>query len=538
MFKTLQRYVLFDFAKTFLLALVVLTLIFFLGTSLRVVMRFKDMDLDFLLQIVPAMVAGTLSLTVPTSVLAACTLTFSRLSHDNEITAMKACGIHLGTIVRPVLLAGALASLMAFYLGATVVPDAQYRARILASRAIDEVLTSAVSDDPSTIDFFDNYRLHYGGYDKATETFHDLVIHHVTESAGLSQEIMARRGRLVFGPGRVTMELEDGSLAYIRSQPRDVGSGRQRLRGGQERDQNWAEYEIEHYRRKTSWVGFERYEMVVELDAARSIRLRPRYLPLTGPSVRQRALSPEARADEKLDESLRVKIRELQDLTLYYIENGRKSVERSRADHDRVIAALEKGDVAVAKTLRAEARAFRETELPQIEARLKAAEGDESLDGLIAREQAESDRNTQLGHAQWQERMAAAIEAGDKAQLPALRAHASRLGPELDWHEKQIEKRTEDLRKFRIEEQKRYSLPLCCLIVVLLGAPLGILVRHSNKLVAFGISAIPVFGLYYPILMVAENLAEDGKVPVWTIQSPNLIVGALGLVLLWKVYRQ
>jgi lipopolysaccharide export system permease protein len=82
---------------------------------------------EFFLLTVPYLIAMTISM----SVLVAVLHTFSRLAHDNEITAMRAGGMSLGRLVRPVLAAGILVAIISFLFQDQVLPRTNHRLRTL-----------------------------------------------------------------------------------------------------------------------------------------------------------------------------------------------------------------------------------------------------------------------------------------------------------------------------------------------------------------------------------------------------------------------
>ncbi len=72
-------------------------------------------------KLILALVARSLVLTLPVSMLVAIIIAFSRLSSDNEITALRAAGVSIYRLLRPALLIGAavwlISSLFSVYLG-------------------------------------------------------------------------------------------------------------------------------------------------------------------------------------------------------------------------------------------------------------------------------------------------------------------------------------------------------------------------------------------------------------------------------------
>ena len=83
--------------------------------------------------------------------------------------------------------------------------------------------------------------------------------------------------------------------------------------------------------------------------------------------------------------------------------------------------------------------------------------------------------------------------------------------------------------RYRVEIQKKYSIPAACLTFVLIGAPLGILARGANPAVGAGVS-IGFFLIYWLFLIGGEKLADRGFLPAWlAMWSPNILITVGGL---------
>ena len=89
----------------------------------------------------------------------------------------------------------------------------------------------------------------------------------------------------------------------------------------------------------------------------------------------------------------------------------------------------------------------------------------------------------------------------------------------------------ENRRKYLIEAHKRLVLPAGCLIISLIGLPLGLQARPGRK--AVGIQAgLAIFVLYYIFFTLGKTLAEEGVMPVaLAMWMPNTIF--LVLALFW-----
>jgi lipopolysaccharide export system permease protein len=72
-----------------------------------------------------------LSLGLPFSLLMATIITYSKLAENNELTALKACGVSLLRLITPALFFSSILTILMFYLNTTIVPPANYRAAMM-----------------------------------------------------------------------------------------------------------------------------------------------------------------------------------------------------------------------------------------------------------------------------------------------------------------------------------------------------------------------------------------------------------------------
>lgn len=85
-----------------------------------------------------------------------------------------------------------------------------------------------------------------------------------------------------------------------------------------------------------------------------------------------------------------------------------------------------------------------------------------------------------------------------------------------------------------VEIEKKYSIPVACLVFVLIGAPLGVMSRRGGLATGGGISLV-FFLLYWTFLVGGEDLADREIVsPFLAMWSANIIVGAAGAFFLWR----
>lgn len=93
------------------------------------------------------------------------------------------------------------------------------------------------------------------------------------------------------------------------------------------------------------------------------------------------------------------------------------------------------------------------------------------------------------------------------------------------------------IAQYLVEVHKKFSIPVAAVVFILIGAPLGVMARKGG--VGTGvIYSIVFFVIYWVFLMGGEKLADKLMVPpslaMW---SPNIIVGAAGIIVTWKMSK-
>jgi lipopolysaccharide export system permease protein len=103
----LNRMIFAELVRVFLLALVTLTGLFLLAGLVAEATQ-RGIAPSQLLVIIPLLIPNTLPYTIPATTLFATCVVYGRLAHDNEVTAVRAAGVHLGRLVAPGVVLGGL----------------------------------------------------------------------------------------------------------------------------------------------------------------------------------------------------------------------------------------------------------------------------------------------------------------------------------------------------------------------------------------------------------------------------------------------
>jgi len=131
----LWRYIIREHIGPFVFGLSIITLFLLLNLVFRELGKIvsRGLSLAVIGEFIVLNMAWMLALSVPMAVLIATLMAFGRLSGDGEITAMKAGGISILTILKPVIVSSILLALFLVWFNNKVLPDANYRTKLLAS---------------------------------------------------------------------------------------------------------------------------------------------------------------------------------------------------------------------------------------------------------------------------------------------------------------------------------------------------------------------------------------------------------------------
>lgn len=102
---------------------------------------------------------------------------------------------------------------------------------------------------------------------------------------------------------------------------------------------------------------------------------------------------------------------------------------------------------------------------------------------------------------------------------------------------KASEGREGKVNQLEVQLYQKIAIPFASLVFVLIGGPLGLRPQRSSSSIGLGISILLIF-IYYVILFVSASLGESGVImPLLAAWIPNLIVGGIGVWLIWRQSR-
>ncbi len=92
-----------------------------------------------------------------------------------------------------------------------------------------------------------------------------------------------------------------------------------------------------------------------------------------------------------------------------------------------------------------------------------------------------------------------------------------------------------DSKRFLIELQNRFAYPAACLVLMLVGVPLGVTSRRGGKSSAW-VFTIALVVVYYSLSLIGTALGRQDKIPVFiAVWLANLLFAGAGAFLLWQM---
>ncbi len=448
---------------------------------------------EFFALTIPFIIAMTISMAVLVAVL----YTMSRLTGDREITALRAGGISLGQILRPLVAGAVLVTIVAFLFGDQILPRTNHRLRTLMTDIYRTKPTFSLKEHVINEVQKGRLALRAARIDQATYGMRDVTLYDLSRQ-DQRRIIYADSGRIAFAPNQEDLHLTlyDGTIHEF---------DRTDLRMFQQI--NFQQDQVlvrgvgsEFIRREDDDYRGDREMGICELeDVVRDAR-RDEWLAA-------------ARAEAVRLNGLRALV------SLPPVAPDTAAPPLTQPFYCRTIAALGWAKTRLANLVREDGQAH-------------AREVDQTIS---------EDEEDDLLEEQ---------DAGAVAEFQPTTNVAATLRPYL--RHMNSETRTRDLRAqrdrvrsarirgavYKVEVHKKYAIPAACLVFVLVGVPIALRFPNGGVGLVTGAS-MAIFGLYYIGLIAGESLANRLIVPsFWAMWAPNVVFGVVGAIALWQVRGQ
>jgi lipopolysaccharide export system permease protein len=497
--KLLSRYVLREHVPPFVFALGALTGLMLLNEVAR---RFsslvgKGLPWSVIGEFFGLSIPFIVAMTLPMAVLVAVLYAFVRLGADNEITALRASGVNLVALVRPVVLAGLGLVVVSFLFVDHVLPPSNHKLATLMVDIARKKPTFKLQEQMVNEVIPQQYFLKAGRINQASDRLRDVVIYDFTSNQR-RRTIYADSGYMAFNADRtiLLLTLFNGYVHdYDRTQPglfRRVffNSDMIKVRGVSNQFERSA---------MDTWKG-EREMSVCEMDE--SLRGQLRAIASLRRD-RERALVNDVRrllgvVPAAIDTAALRPDRPLAIARLYCLALGRlrRLLRPSAAQAQEPAAARRPGGPRPAAA--PQPRPSQPTVVPGGGAAARVRRGVRYIPDTTG--------------LQVRNELAALASRSTSARQLAAR--------------------------YAIEIHKKFALAAACLVFVLVGAPVALRFPRGGVGLVIGASVL-IFGFYYVGLIGGETLADQLIVtPFWSMWTANLVMAAIGLLLFLRLNRQ
>jgi len=208
--RVLNRQLLGDFIKSFLITASVLTFVMYVGAVVKAIdYMSRGISGLLIMKIFALNIPFTLSFVIPMAVLTTVLLHFGRLSADGEITAMKSCGISLWQVASPILFCSILLSGFCLFLNAEMSPRSHFARRQML-RNLGEEDPLALLDEGRFVNDFPDMKVYVGK--KSDDLLEDIIIYQFDEN-GARAEVRAKSGIISFNKETRVLEI---NLEHVR----------------------------------------------------------------------------------------------------------------------------------------------------------------------------------------------------------------------------------------------------------------------------------------------------------------------------------
>lgn len=137
----LDSYILKQISEIFLFGVLIFTSIIFASDTFTTLIKqisMYGMPVKIAFMLILLNLPTVMVMTIPISVLFATVMTVNRMCLSSEITVLRACGVSIGRIARPIFLFAICATLLTFFINETIVPVTTQQSRYLAMWSITQ----------------------------------------------------------------------------------------------------------------------------------------------------------------------------------------------------------------------------------------------------------------------------------------------------------------------------------------------------------------------------------------------------------------
>ena len=164
----------------------------------------KGLGIEVILELVLYACATLVPMALPLAILLASIMTLGNFGEKYELVAMKAAGISLWRVLRPLIVVSILLSIMAFFFSNNVIPTANMRLKTI----MYEVKTKKPTLNIKPNQFYseiENYTIRIGSKDKEGRNMKDIIVYDHSKDLGNVNVTIADSGQMYSTPDGNTL---------------------------------------------------------------------------------------------------------------------------------------------------------------------------------------------------------------------------------------------------------------------------------------------------------------------------------------------
>jgi lipopolysaccharide export system permease protein len=223
--KKLQLYTIREFFSPFLLSAGIFTFVMLLDKLLDLLDMIvsKGVPVRTVIEVFLLLLPSMVAVVIPMGVLAGVLMAVGRMESDLEVTAMKASGVSIFMMLKPLMLVAAILTATMVMFNNYVLPDANHMAKNLLLD-IGSMHPAAKIIPGMFVEGIENYRIIVEEKDDITGELYNVVIHEripatpgrtITAQRGRMEPLSANRFRLVLNDGQMHELAENGEYRKL-----------------------------------------------------------------------------------------------------------------------------------------------------------------------------------------------------------------------------------------------------------------------------------------------------------------------------------
>ena len=550
--KILHKYVLKEHIGPLVFALTALTSLLLLQYIAK---RFgelvgKGLPWSIIAEFLGLSVPLTVALSMPMAVLVSTLYAFSRLASENEITAMKAGGISLRSVLAPVLVAAVGVTLFMVAFNDQVLPRANHRLRTLQGDIAQKKPTFGLREQVINEVSPGKLYLRAGHLSQTTNKMREITIYDLGD-ATRHRTVYADSGNMVMSPNHTDLQLTlySGTVQDVPTatpdqlqrvyfdteliRVRGVGNDFQKTRNDNfkgEREMSVCEMEKNAVAAHRG-LSAARKEFLVKRAEAKRRKVRLSKDVLTA-KTRDPITVGLGTAYCSLLKQIGVKSLGAQTLDTTRQKKGAgQTLDTARlkksaaAQTQDTVAPRKMAAPQVLDTLRDTIQGVKIPAVQKPDTHPQPSRGFLPLIGKSKAGNAAANNPT-------------VAKTPVRPNATALRSSDAAIPAELEGLRLRLSDARTSENGYEVEIQKKFALAAACFVFILLGAPIALRFPRGGVGLTIGVSLI-VFGLYYVGLIAGESLARRDIVPPFiSMWGANLIFTVLALFLLSRMGKE